>query len=63
MIQEMFKDRERHTPAQGYAVVGVDRFELPGEQLYALETFPTLEEAEAYAAERGEDTVILFTND
>jgi len=42
----MLKDKERHIPTSGFNVVGVDTYELPGEQMYLIGHYPTREGAE-----------------
>lgn len=41
------------TPKKGYNLVGVDTFELPGEELFFVAHFDTWEEAEAERKRRG----------
>lgn len=50
MLAAMQRDKERFLPKQGYNVVGVDDFEVPGEQLYLIAHTITREEAEAALA-------------
>ena len=52
MIEAMQKDKEKFIPESGYNVVGVDDFDLPGEQLYLIKHFAAREEAEAFLAAR-----------
>ena len=47
MLDEMRADIKRFTPEQGYNLVGVDDFEMPGKQLYLIGHFATRAEAEA----------------
>lgn len=47
MFDAMMKDKKRVTPKAGFNVVGVDDFEMPGEQLYIVSHHDTRPEAEA----------------
>lgn len=49
-MDKMRMDRDRHIPVSGFNLVGLDDFELPGEQLYLIGNFPTMEEALAAQA-------------
>ena len=46
------EDRERHTPKEGYDLVGIDDFEPIGEQLYFISHHKTREEAEKALKQR-----------
>jgi hypothetical protein len=46
MLEAMRRNKEKFLPKQGYNVVGVDDFEVPGEQLYLVGHFVTREEAD-----------------
>lgn len=48
MLKPMSEDKAKFIPKTGYNVVGVDDFELPGEQLYLVRHFD--DEAAATAA-------------
>lgn len=45
VIELLLKDRELHSPKNGFALVGIDDFEFFGEQMYTLSNYHTLEEA------------------
>ena len=47
MLKAMKKDRENFTPKTGFNLVGVDDYEVPGEQLYLIQHCTTEEEAVA----------------
>lgn len=47
MLLAMQKDRARFIPETGFNVVGVDTFEIPGEQLYLIGHYSTQAKAEA----------------
>ena len=49
MLEAMMKDKKRWIPkaGEGFNVVGVDDFELPGEQMYLVGNFPDRAAAEA----------------
>lgn len=49
-ILKMIEDKNRHTPVSGFNLVGLDDLEPPGEQLYLIGNFPTMEEALAAQA-------------
>ena len=54
----MLKDIEDHTPEEGYAVVGIDDFDIPGEQLFLIESFDNLKDAEAFAKSRSDEVYV-----
>ena len=55
-MERVFDEMERCTPATGYNLVGVDRFEMPGECAYVIGHHTTIEEAQAALAHRrGQD--------
>jgi hypothetical protein len=47
VIKEMASDKKKFIPKSGYNVVGVDGFDVPGEQLYLVGHFEDKEIAEA----------------
>jgi hypothetical protein len=47
MLEAMQRQKDRFIPKEGYNVVGVDDFEMPGEQLYLVGQYTTREDAEA----------------
>lgn len=57
------RDREEHTPEDGFDLVGIDDFEPLGEQLYTIKHFDDLEEAKAalkkWKESNTDDAVIL----
>jgi hypothetical protein len=53
LMERVFDEMERCTPATGYNLVGVDRFEMPGECAYVIGHHTTIEEAQAALAHRG----------
>lgn len=59
----MMKDRQAHTPPQGFDLVGIDNFELLGEQLYTIKHFETYEAAknalEDWKQKQTDDAIIL----
>ncbi len=54
-------DRSRFTPATGWNLVGIDTFEIPGEQLYLISHHGKKSEAMAAAGARpsSEKTTVL----
>jgi hypothetical protein len=42
----MIRDKQKFLPKTGYNVVGVDDFELPGEQLFLIGQYPTRDAAQ-----------------
>jgi hypothetical protein len=60
LIDKALEDREKHTPKEGYDLVGIDDFEPIGEQLYTISHHETRKEAlEAQKKwEHSDDTVI-----
>lgn len=59
-IDLMIDARLKMTPKTGANLVGIDSFGLPGDELYLIGHFDTVEEAKAAQAQRpkDEDTVI-----
>jgi len=59
----MMKDRLEHTPTEGFDLVGIDDFELQGEQLYFIKHFTDATEANKALAEwkksNTDDAIIL----
>jgi hypothetical protein len=45
MIEEMAADKDQFRPVQGFNLVGVDDFEVPGKQLYLIGHYSTVAEA------------------
>jgi len=58
LIDAIEKEKKMFTPKSGYNLVGLNDYELPGEQMYLIAHFNTIEEAEA-AQETRKDTIIL----
>ena len=50
MLDVMSADKKKFIPTSGYNVVGVDDFELPGEQLYLVGHFTSQSMADASLA-------------
>lgn len=50
MLNAMLKQKEAMKPETGFRVVGLDTFEVPGEQLYPISDHPTKAEAEVALA-------------
>lgn len=46
MLEAMRRDKEKWIPKQGYNVVGIDDFEVPGEQLFLVGHYVTRGEAD-----------------
>ena len=60
-INSMLKDRAEHTPKKGFNVIGIDTFELPGEQLYLVKHFNTLKEAQEFVKNnKGSDDLVIY---
>ena len=47
MLEAMRRNKRKFLPQSGYNVVGVDDFELPGEQMFLVGHYPTREAAQA----------------
>ena len=50
MLKEKSADKKKFIPKSGFNVVGVDDFEMPGEQLYLVGHFTDKKAAEAALA-------------
>jgi|SaaInlStandDraft_4_1057021.scaffolds.fasta_scaffold87552_2 hypothetical protein len=61
-IDLILKDVKKHTPKNGFAVCGVDDFELIGEQLYIIKKFDILSDAEQFAKSLKVKYLILGDN-
>lgn len=60
-MDKMRADRDRHTPVSGFNLVGLEVVELPGEQLYLIGNFPTMEDAlNAQAAWSHSDKTYIY---
>lgn len=55
----MLDDMKNHSPESGFNVVGIDEFEPPGEQLYFIEHFDSIEDAKMFALEREDNVTII----
>jgi hypothetical protein len=58
LIDAIKKERQLFTPKTGYTLVGLDCFELPGEQMYLIAHYDKRKDAEK-AQEQHPDTIIL----
>ena len=65
-MKSMQKDMKQFIPKEGFNLVGLDDFEMPGEQLYLIRSFQTRAEAEkalkAYA-QKTDDKLFIYGAD
>jgi len=61
-VDLILKDVKKHTPTNGFAVCGIDDFELIGEQLYTIKKFDILVDAEKFAKGLKVKNLILGDN-
>jgi len=50
-MDKRLADKKRHIPKEGFNIVGLDDFELPGEQLFLIKHCATEKEAKEYLQE------------
>jgi len=64
MMSLMAKNAEQCRPKKGFNLVGVDDYELPGEQLFVIKSFQDLDEAKeaeaAYLKKHPHTTVYVY---
>ena len=61
MIEKLIRKKEEMTPKTGFNVVGIDKFEMPGDELYLIKHVDTKEEAiEVKASSKSKDDIIIL---
>ena len=58
MIKEMLIAMEKIRPKKGFIVVGIDSFELPGEELFVIKKFEFEKEAQKFSKTRKNSFVL-----